>query len=473
MKLLLSLMLLLFASTGAVAQEPGKAATRIALVLANTVYSNPEDRLPGARRDAELIEAALSDRRLGFRVIVRRNLTRVQMEQALKEFQAALRDAGPSGVGFIYYVGHGAADSKGSDNFLLPVDVPSIKTAQPEQVGLGVREITDRLAYLDQRSAIVIVVDACRTQAPGQRGKTQLVVPDEQKPGFLVALSTSLGAVASDNSPYAKVLAEKLQTDGLTIDQVFQETRQTVARETQSRQVPVEQSRIVEAVCLISCAQGGGKGGIYAQNPQLFESIRGNAETWLLKLEQMSAETSCASGWRDLTQLGASAKQAAERGLVEAAGQTYERIVRKAEEISMYLNTATSMEQLAKDRAARNERVQREQLERQKRNYDSYRGRLRSARDLLGKSEKDAGKMADIAQVDKFEAEANALAKSERYDDATDRLVDAINETHRARARLFGQGLPRHMDYPNRRSPSRTYEVDMSSHQRWASPICT
>jgi uncharacterized protein YjbI with pentapeptide repeats len=231
----------------------------VALVISNSAYANAADVLPGARRDGKTMQSALES--VGFRVTPLQDATKAQMESAVRAFQRELRNAGPTGVGFFYYAGHGTADRRRQDNFLLPVDIESVSAPDIDSRGLGVRWITDLLRLGDPRSAIVVAIDACRsTSAARSRGsgvgttaQMDLIAPDEiTDRGFLVAYSTSKGQAASDAPDFADALARRLATRGLTLDQVFEQTRQEVADKTRV-QVPAFRSSLVEKVCLAGC----------------------------------------------------------------------------------------------------------------------------------------------------------------------------------------------------------------------------
>lgn len=247
------------------AQTASVSATspRVALVIANSRYVEPTDALPGARRDGQTMQKALES--VGFKVALVENATKAQMESAVRAFQRDLRNAGPAAVGFFYYAGHGTADRRRQDNFLLPVDLAGVASEDVDIRGLGVRWITDLLRGLDERPAIAIVIDACRsvseptrgggTSASGQMG---MLDPDEiSDRGYLVAHSTGKGQIASDAGHFAEALAGKLVTRGLSLDQVFELVRQDVAAKTRV-QMPTFRSSLVAKVCLAGCAGGGG-----------------------------------------------------------------------------------------------------------------------------------------------------------------------------------------------------------------------
>jgi uncharacterized protein YjbI with pentapeptide repeats len=234
-------------------QEP-----RIGLIIANFDYPGVKDKLSGPRNDADLLAKALTER--GFVGIegdvgptVRKNLGLQQTKNLINAFKRSVETAGPTAVGFIYYAGHGAADSAGTDNFLLPTDIADIESADISKQGLGVRWITTQLRGIDSHPKLIIVVDACRT-TNSQASKQYLRAPDLQQPsGMLVALSTGENQVANDNGMYAQILAKKINTQGLNIVELFEQVKLDMARKTGNTQIPVYQSQILEPLCLAGC----------------------------------------------------------------------------------------------------------------------------------------------------------------------------------------------------------------------------
>jgi uncharacterized protein YjbI with pentapeptide repeats len=271
-----------FASAWAQTAQP----PRVALVIANGHYADPRDALPGARRDGQKVGQALEQ--ANFRVTRIENATKSQMETAVKAFQRAVRDAGPTALGFLYYAGHGSADAAKTDNYLLPVDIESIASPDIASRGLGVRWITDLLRAGDTRPAIAVVVDACRTTA-GAASPTRgavgagapgsgpdLIEPEELSDrGYLVAYSTSKGRVASDGGLFAEALAAKIKTPGLTLDQVFEQVRQDVGSRT--TQLPTFRSTVVEKVCLAGCEGANGADPLAVLRAAVAERATGDA----------------------------------------------------------------------------------------------------------------------------------------------------------------------------------------------------
>lgn len=234
---------------------------RIALVIANGAYSHPNDVLGGPLRDAQTMKVALE--RVGFNVIVKTNLSKAEFQQAIKAFHQDIRKAGPTAVAIFYYAGHGAAalDKDGNyDNFLIPIDVPNIAHADLATQGLSVRSITELLQNLDERRAITLIIDACRTPAGtsgtkergGSRMERTLVAPPEPQSGYLIAHSTSEGKPASDAGEYAATLSKLITTPGLTLPQVFDKVRLAIATNNE-KQRPMHWHSLLTELCLAGC----------------------------------------------------------------------------------------------------------------------------------------------------------------------------------------------------------------------------
>ena len=235
------------------AQDPAKEP-RIALLIANSAYQNPKDQLLGPRRDVEKLKRALEA--VSFRVTVVQDATQSQLEEAVRAFRRALQAAGPDeAVGVLYYAGHGVADRKRGDNFLLPVDVPSVAAADASAHGVALQQIVDELRLSGEPRALAIVLDACRAGAVGAYAGNApdrvFDMPDDPDRGYLVAFSTSKGKFAADTGEYAESLAEGLTREGLTIEQVFDEVRRAVVPKTS--QLPMFRSALVNSVCMVAC----------------------------------------------------------------------------------------------------------------------------------------------------------------------------------------------------------------------------
>ncbi len=183
--------------TGFVVDEEAAAQRRVALVIGNGAYAGAE-RLDTPRQDAADVSAALG--KLGFTLIspAPRDLDQRGMEQVVKQFADASRDAD---VALFYYAGHGVG--RGGDNWLIPVGTEITDPADLRYRAVSLRWIADRLKASRARARILIV-DACRNnrwyeadRGPGQRGLERITPPS----GTLIAYAAAPGETARDNHP--------------------------------------------------------------------------------------------------------------------------------------------------------------------------------------------------------------------------------------------------------------------------------
>jgi uncharacterized caspase-like protein len=440
------------------------STSRIALVIGNAHYGDPDDDLSGARRDANAVATALRDSRLDFTVTVKHDLTQAQLRKAVNEFAASLEKAGPSAIGFLYYAGHGGVDADQSDNFLIPVDVQGVGSADVAQVGYALRDVTERLKMVDKPAAIVVVIDACRTlvHSPGNSSArsalARMIDPGESSPGMLVALSTSNGSAASDSGRFASTLTELMLTGGLTVDQVFDRVRVDVARNTDRKQIPVIRSNIVEEqLCLVSCATGASSGP-YAQSRELLEAIRKDAEQGISMISRMDAGTVCPRSWSDLTTMQSRADELARKGQADAAGSTYALIKQRSGELYEHL---FYVRQLTATREIREQQYQAQLVGRQRDlegDYDGSLERLQKAENRLQQHEKSFSRTMDRSEVQKYVTQARQLSRESKFEDANDRLVDAINAVNRLDEELMPGSGGRVLQYEKRRPPPARIE---------------
>jgi uncharacterized caspase-like protein len=201
-----------------------EAERRLALVIGNDTYESLP-RLARARADADAVAGALTA--IGFEVILEKDATRRGFNRRMADLEARIR-AGDTVL--FFFAGHGVAI--GSDNVLLPVDLPK---PQAGEEGL-VREegilVDSIVARLQSKGALAsfLILDACRdnpfsatgTRSIGQsRGLTRIEAPK----GVFVLYSAGLGQTALDslpsndtspNSVFTRNLVPLLAEPGLT-----------------------------------------------------------------------------------------------------------------------------------------------------------------------------------------------------------------------------------------------------------------
>ena len=222
------------------AQAPAVSEQRVALVIGNGEYRGAP--LLNPVNDAQAIAKALS--RSGFKVMLKENVGRAEMQVAMREFGDALEKGG---VGLFYFAGHGV-QVKGR-NFLIPVDANIQREDEVAYNSVDAGQVLDKMEAANNRLNIVIL-DACRNNPfarslrSGAAGLAQMEAPV----GTFIAFATAPGSVASDgqgkNGLYTQHLLRAMLRPGLKIEDVFKEVRAGVRRDSGGRQVPWENTSL-------------------------------------------------------------------------------------------------------------------------------------------------------------------------------------------------------------------------------------
>jgi hypothetical protein len=216
---------------------PALAEKRVALVIGNDRYANLPT-LQKAVNDADAVSNTLA--RLGFEVILGRDLGRQGMIDKLAEFTARL-DAGDTAL--FFYAGHGVAI--GGINYLVPTDMPAATAGSEVRVrGSSIAE-PDIVAEIQARGVrvAVLVLDACRDNPfprAGTRalGNSRGLADARPASGVFTLYSAGIGQSALDvlepndknpNSVFTRVFVEQLARPGLHIADLAIEVREKVA----------------------------------------------------------------------------------------------------------------------------------------------------------------------------------------------------------------------------------------------------
>ncbi len=216
----------------AAAQEDG---IRYALVVGNNSYA--ASPLQNAVNDARLIDKALKD--AGFRSTLVENASLVSMQSAVGEFLSKL---GPSDTALFFYAGHGVQIE--NENFLVPVDFKAPDSVVAAKFLLfSAAQLFDGLRNRPKRS--IVILDACRGNPIARQNSLTagLAQPQNAPNESYVVFSTGPGQTAADNpngrnSYFTEALAVEISKPGLTIEEVVNHTRATVASETSGSQTP-------------------------------------------------------------------------------------------------------------------------------------------------------------------------------------------------------------------------------------------
>lgn len=211
------------------------------MVIGNAQYKNSPLRNP--INDARDISDALTTS--GFIVSRYENLTYSKMREAVRDFGEKLNRGD---VGLFYFAGH-AVQYRGK-NYLLPTNEDLKHSDEIPSSSLDIDFVLAKMESA-KNDLNIVILDACRNNPLGaesrslDRGLTNVSAAK----GTFIAFATSPGNVALDgdgkNSPYTKNLAQAIRKGGMTLEQVFKEVRRNVISETNSQQVPWENSSIL------------------------------------------------------------------------------------------------------------------------------------------------------------------------------------------------------------------------------------
>ena len=217
------------------AASAASASNRIALVIGNSDYR--ESALRNPINDAKDISAKL--REFDFDVTELTNINKRQFTQAVREFH--IRLLGSDKIGLFFYAGH-AVEIDGR-NYLIPLaaDIQAENDVEYEAV-----DASRILSGMERagNGLNLVVLDACRNNPfrgffrGAKRGIRTMSAPK----GSLIMYSAQPGEVADDgrgrNGLFTKHLLTHLDTQGVDVFSVFQQTARAVHRETNGRQLP-------------------------------------------------------------------------------------------------------------------------------------------------------------------------------------------------------------------------------------------
>lgn len=214
---------------------------RLALVIGNSAYQTAPLKNP--LNDAEDMTATL--KKMGFKVILKKNADQRTMEDTIRYFGRQLRNGG---IGLFYFAGHGMqVDGR---NYLIPIDTQIESEADVKygavDAGLVLGKMEDAQNQLN-----LVILDACRNNPFSRnfrstnRGLARMDAPK----GSLIAYSTAPGEVAADgperNGIFTKHLIRHMMTPELPIELLLKRVRRDVVSETSGRQIPWESSSLM------------------------------------------------------------------------------------------------------------------------------------------------------------------------------------------------------------------------------------
>ena len=218
---------------------------RIALVIGNDDYINGP--LNNAVNDSVAIKLALE--KSGFEVIHIANATRNDFQEKLDLLDQKIKQYGSSTTSLFYYSGH-AAQIDGI-NYLYPTDAVIRRKADLELSAININKVFSILNN-NLQGVKIVILDACRNNPyssftrSANKGMAQMKTPA----GTIIGYSTGPGETAIDGgmdglSIYTGNLVKNINRQNQTIENVFKETRKSVAKQTNNQQIPWVSSSLI------------------------------------------------------------------------------------------------------------------------------------------------------------------------------------------------------------------------------------
>lgn len=213
---------------------------RIALLIGNGDYDT--GRLPNVGKDWIDMNNKLKE--LGFETITFSNVNKREFKQAIRDFRSKVKDVGDYDAILFYYAGHGVQCH--GINYLVPIGDFFTEDADIEDEYISMNWILESMLDTDVQTR-VFILDACRSY-PVSSIQARSSLPQGlstlgNTPGVLMAYSTMAGKQALDgekglNSPYIEALLQELDIPQEPIDQVFNNVKLRVSRQTKGKQQP-------------------------------------------------------------------------------------------------------------------------------------------------------------------------------------------------------------------------------------------
>lgn len=221
------------------------AETRLALIITNQNYPIELGSLSKTYSDGIILQQSLE--KVGFDVIRVKDVNKEEMYKEILNYTDRLLEAGPKVTGFFYYSGHGAAQSKDGDNFLIPTEARVKHSAQLPLLGVKLNEIIESISSIPS-IANFVVIDACRNVAftRGLRSGYKGLRREKGRKGVGIAFSTLPGEVAIDDNFYSKALASEILKAGQPATKVFRAVRRKVLQKTDQEQTPWYEDGIIK-----------------------------------------------------------------------------------------------------------------------------------------------------------------------------------------------------------------------------------
>ena len=229
---------------------------KVALVVGNRLYRY--GALTNTVNDAVDVAAVL--KKIGFEVILKKNLTQAQMDDAIYLFENRLLET--KGIGFFYFAGHGARVA--GTNYLLPIDNDKIRNERDlKYYAIDAHKVLN-VMQSTRKNVNIIVLDACRDNPYTVTGRNIKHGLGKIEPprGSIIAFAADAGKTASDfsrngrNGLFTSHLINALDMAYKThqrVDDMFMAISNAVMRESGGQQEPWQLDSLKRPFCFGGC----------------------------------------------------------------------------------------------------------------------------------------------------------------------------------------------------------------------------
>lgn len=228
-------------TSSAWAQE---AAEREALVIANANYPDASTPLSTAIADARGLAEEL--RRSGFRVDLKEDLGKADMQRAIDAFAGKLRNGA---VALFYFSGYGIQVAR--QTYLVPVNAQVWTEAEVRRDGIEVDALLAEMQRKGTKVKIVILDAAHRNPFERRfRAAASGLAAIDAPENTLAMLSAAPGRLISDRAAasglFARELIKELRVPNVSAEEIFNHVRLGVSRMSNNEQIPWVASSLVE-----------------------------------------------------------------------------------------------------------------------------------------------------------------------------------------------------------------------------------
>lgn len=216
----------------------------LALIIGNSNYEQPENRLKNPVNDARDFSDKL--KKLGYIVRCLTDGTQQKMDEEIVKFG---NDLDNFDIGIFYFAGHGMQIN--GDNYITATNTTFESEISAKFSSIVLNKV---LAYMDKakNDTNILILDACRDN-PFERSwnrslSNQGLAPMFAPKGTLIAYATSPGEKASDgmgnNGLYTSALLKHIEDRNITIEEFFKRVRNSVYAFSNGKQTSWEHTSL-------------------------------------------------------------------------------------------------------------------------------------------------------------------------------------------------------------------------------------